>query len=242
MRVLLTRPIVDARRSADRLRALGHEAVLSPVIEIVALPCVLPRQAFDAVALTSAHAAQFLSPADIARLASLPAFAVGARSAAAARAAGLMQVWSADGDETALAALLARRLPVGASVLYLAGRERKGRLEAALQDAGLRCQLAETYQAAPATALAREAIEALRRGDLDAALHYSARSAKILFALARAAGLDGALCRLRHLCLSADVAAELPEAAKGRAEVAVTPTEAALVGLIMQAESGALSE
>ena len=83
MRVLLTRPIDDARRSATRLRALGHQAVLSPVIEIVALPCVLPRQAFEAVALTSAHAAQFLSPADIARLASLPAFAVGARSGAA---------------------------------------------------------------------------------------------------------------------------------------------------------------
>ena len=79
-----------------------------------------------------------------------------------------------------------------------------------------------------------EAIEALRRGDLDATLHYSARSAKILFALARAAGLDDALCRLRHLCLSVDVAVALPEAARGM--VAATPTEVGLVGLLSQTE------
>ena len=232
MRLLLTRPIDDARASADKLRALGHEAVLSPVIEIVALRCELTPQAFDALALTSAHAARFLSPADKARLAALPAFAVGARSAAAARAAGFARVESAEGDERALAALLQTRLPRGAAVLYLAGRERKGGLEALLAQAGLRCTLVETYDAAAAPALTPEAASALRRGGLDAALHYSARSAKLLFHLARAAGLDDALSQLRHLCISADAAAALPPGARARAEIAAAPAEAALLELL----------
>ena len=239
MRVLLTRPIDDARASAGRLRALGHQVVLLPVIETGALPFVLPRQAFDAVALTSAHAAAALPPADIARLVSLPAFAVGARSAAAARAAGFARVEAGEGDERALAARLQARLPRGASVLYLAGRERKGALEALLAAAGLRCMVVETYDAVAAPALSPEAKAALMQGALDAALHYSARSARLLFELAQAANLAARLTPLRHLCLSADIALALPQAVHARAEIAAAPNEAALLALLAHAPSPA---
>ena len=56
MRILLTRPKADAERTAARLAALGHQTVISPVIEIVATGSALPGVFFDAMIATSRHA------------------------------------------------------------------------------------------------------------------------------------------------------------------------------------------
>ncbi len=71
----------------------------------------------------------------------------------------------------------------------------------------------------------------LRARELDAVLHFSPRSAEMFVALARKARLESALRSIRHLCLSAAVAAVLSEAG-ARAEIAPRPEEAALLALL----------
>ncbi len=76
-----------------------------------------------------------------------------------------------------------------------------------------------------------EVFDALAREPpgLEAVLHYSRRSAALALALARSAGREPALYRLKHLCLSHDVAVPLVEAGLAAHFVPARPDEASLL-------------
>ena len=232
MRLLLTRPAQEAQVSAARLRALGHAVVVAPVTTIAPLLRALPAGEWAAIAVTSAHAAQFLHRPLPAAQAATPVFAVGGSSAKAARRAGFLAVRSSQGGERELAALIGSAVPAGAKLLYLAGRERKGGLAALLADAGLDCVTLETYDAPAADALPPPAAVALAMGRIDAVLHYSARAARVFSDLTASAGLADTAARLRHLCLSGEVAAALALPGGAIADIAAKPEEAALFALL----------
>ena len=103
-----------------------------------------------------------------------PLYVVGARTARAAEARGWRLAAPPAPDAARLAETLRRELPPGASVLYLAGRDRKPALEAAL---GGFCALevAEAYVAEARASWRPPEIRAL--ASCAAALHYSRRSA-----------------------------------------------------------------
>jgi uroporphyrinogen-III synthase len=63
-------------------------------------------------------------------------------------------------------------------------------------------------------------------------LHYSARSAENYVAGAAAAGIAPAALAVRHVCLSAQVAAPLNAAGAADIAVAKQPDEAAIVELL----------
>ena len=92
MLILLTRPWNQALRSAERLAAIGHTAILSPVLEIRRTGAAWPQGVFDAALATSARAFECLDlapewpPPELRRM--LPLFVVGATTGEAARAAG----------------------------------------------------------------------------------------------------------------------------------------------------------
>ena len=87
MRVLGLRDSDAADETAAALGRLGHEALLAPVIDIEPTPMPLPSGPFDALLATSRHA--FTQAPDArGRGKRLPVFAVGRRTAEAARAAG----------------------------------------------------------------------------------------------------------------------------------------------------------
>jgi uroporphyrinogen-III synthase len=118
-RVLILRPQPGADASAERAKAIGLEPVVAPLFTIRLLEWDPPAaEAFDAVLLTSAHAARQAPPG---ALASLPCYTTGEATTAAARDAGFADVRTGPGDgEGALA--LARR--EGRSrVLHLCGRD-----------------------------------------------------------------------------------------------------------------------
>src|SRR4051812_12928068 len=96
MRVLVTRPREQAERTAERLGALGHEPFVAPLLTIVPTQEPPPPAPFAAFVVTSAHAIPALaSLGDAARQA--PVLAVGERTAALARQAGLRQAQTAEG-------------------------------------------------------------------------------------------------------------------------------------------------
>jgi uroporphyrinogen-III synthase len=230
MRLLVTRPEPDAARSALVLRQRGHAVIVAPLtrLEPIAADFAGP---FDAVLMTSANAARAIaSHARLGALKPLPAFVVGARSAAAAREAGFGKVSSADGALGDLVRLATARLRPGARLLYLAGEDRAGDLAAALRPHGLAVETAVIYRAAAYETLPREIADALDA--LDGVLHYSRRGAAILTQLAARAGLDDGILRLAHYCLSEEVARPLRDAGAARLHVAARPDEEALFALI----------
>lgn len=233
MRLLVTRPEDDAARTAQELRARGHEVLVAPLMRIEALSAEL-RGPWAAALITSANAARAVSVhrrgADIL---GLPVFTIGDRSAEAARAAGFTDVISADGALPDLARLVAGRCaPRGAPLIYLAGEDRAGDLAGDLAAHGIDVRTIAVYRARPADVLPGDAARALAAGRLDAALHYSRRSVATLLQLAEEAAVSGAVLDLAHYCLSAEVAAPLRETGAGQVHVAASPRETALIDLV----------
>ena len=233
VRVLLTRAADDAARTADTLLAAGHDVVLSPVIEIVALEATWPASVVDAVLATSANAFEVpdFGPAPEARRL-MPLFLVGERTVERAREHGFEGASIVAANAAALSLAFGTMAHRPRRLVYLAGRDRKPDIEAALADAGQVVEVLEVYRAQATAALTEEAETAIRAKDLDAVLHYSRRSATLFAELASGRGLD--ISGLRHLCLSGDVAAPLHERGLPHVEIAGAPNEAALLGLLDQ--------
>lgn len=120
MRILIVRPQPGADATAARLAALGHEAVVHPLLETRPVAWALPSHAPDAAILSSAAAVRHAGPPAEA-IKSLPAHAVGEATAAAARAAGWADVAAGPGTMQALLADLAQKS--AQRFLHLAGAE-----------------------------------------------------------------------------------------------------------------------
>ena len=211
LRIWVARPEPGASRTGARLVALGHAPLVAPVLAARPTGLPLPPESFDALVLTSAQALPALSASDRGRLAGRPVFAVGPRTAASAAAHGLGPIVEGTGDAADLARALCAHLAPGASLLFVAGAERKPEPAASLARAGFPLRIHVAYAAEPVAALPPAVAEALP--GLDAALHYSRRSAEAALDLVRAASRDEPFRAIRHYCLSDDVA--LPLAAAG---------------------------
>jgi uroporphyrinogen-III synthase len=233
MRLLVTRPEPDNARTAEALRARGHDVTLAPVLRVAPEPDAdLGDGPWAAVLITSANAARAV--ADHPRKDTclrVPAICVGRRSAEAARAAGFADVVSADGDAGGLARLVAARAP-NRPLLWLAGEDRAGDLAAALAPHGIAVHTVVIYRAVAATILPADVRAALAGGAIDGVLHYSRRSADAFEAIAMAAGIDLKSLPTKHYCLSAQVAAPLRQLGVDTLVVAARPDEAALFALL----------
>ena len=128
-----------------------------------------------------------------------------------------------------LAALVGGHLPVGARLLHVAGEDRKPEPAASLGRAGFRLTIHIAYRAEAVAGLPAAAGDALAAGTLEAALHYSSRSAETALSLCENAGHGGAFRALNHYCLSADVARTLEQAGIRVHFVAAQPRETALL-------------
>ncbi|QRM29781.1 uroporphyrinogen-III synthase [Microvirga sp. VF16] len=227
MRILVTRSPEDAERTAERLTARGHEACLAPVTRIVPTGDLKPDGAYDALIVTSAHAVDALG--DLER--QKPVFAVGERTADAVRSQGFVDVSVAEGDAVSLSRLIRGQLQSSLTLFHVTARHHKEEPAASLRAAGFHVLQWEAYEAKAVEHLPDAAIEALRTGQIGAALHYSRRSADLVVRLAEEAGLASSLKTFPHLCLSADVAAPLMSAG-AKTLVAGEPSEEALLGLL----------
>jgi uroporphyrinogen-III synthase len=232
MRLVLTRPQDDSERSASALRARGHEVLIAPLLRIEPVAAEL-RPHWGAIVITSAHAAEAIVTHKMRdALVKLPVYAVGKRSADAARTAGFADVASAGGDLRDLMLLIAEHRPdKNAPLLYLAGEDRAGDLIGDLAVHGIAAELAVVYRAVAAPFPA-ELIAALQAGAVDGVLHFSRRSAANYVDGAKKAGIAAQALAVRHFCLSPQVAEPLVAAGAVKTAVAGRPDEAALLALL----------
>jgi len=236
MRILITRPIEDAKPLADALQERGIEVLIEPLLEIRHLDdAELDLDGVQALLFTSANGVRAFAALSPRR--DLQALTVGDGSADAARQAGFPDVESAKGDVEALAALVVDRLKAEGGILFhAAGTVTAGDLKARLEGLGYRVRRAQLYEARIATALSTETRANLTLGGIDAVLLFSPRTAGTFAELWREAGAPS-LARVQALCLSAAVAREVGNLGWAGVEIADRPDLPSMLALVDAAHS-----
>ncbi len=144
-RVWITRAQPGADATAARLRALGHEPVIAPLLAAAPIgegPIDLSGVA--ALAFTSALGVAAFAARSKTR--ALPVFTVGAATAREARESGFSQVNASDGDVAALARLiLGRKRSLPGVVLHPGAVELAGDLSGELQAGGMEARRLAIY-------------------------------------------------------------------------------------------------
>src|SRR5262245_56021873 len=236
MRILITRPIEDARPLADALEERGIAVLIEPLLEIRHLEdAEIDLQGVQALLFTSANGVRAFAALSPRR--EIKVFTVGDGSADAARQAGFPHVDSAKGDVEALAALVVDRLKAGDGVLFhAAGTVTAGVLKTRLEGLGYQVRRAQLYEAKIATALSTEARANLQPGGIVAVLLFSPRTAVTFADLWRSAG-SPPLDRIQALCLSAAVAREIGSLGWAGIEIADRPDLPSMLALVDAARS-----
>lgn len=239
MAVLVTRPHPDNEATARALRARGFEVLLAPMLRFEPVAFADdPDADYGAVLVTSANALRAVeTQLAQSRLLSLPLFAVGDHTAAAARDLGFAEVISAEGDAAALRdrVLGAKQLKKNSALLYLAGADLARDLAGDLAAHGHDVVTVVTYRMVALSHLPREALDAFAANAIEAVLHYSKASARAFLEAARSDGVEISALSVRQCCLSANVALALREAGATQVQVAASPDENALFAALARA-------
>jgi len=232
MKLLITRPEKSAKILSDKLRANGHETVCSALLEIVFNETTdLDLKGVQAFVVTSANGLAGLVKVTENR--DLPLFAVGDKTAKAAKYAGFKTVLSADGDVAGLGDLISQNAAIDKGTLLHAGGARvAGDLGSQLEVAGFSYRREILYDAIEAEKFSSETFSIVSEDKLDGILLFSPHTAKVFKRIVDAVGLNTHLEKLDAWCLSANVASEIEGLKFGRVFVSRRPTEEALLQLI----------
>ena len=246
MTIIVTRPQPDNETTGASLRARGFDVLLAPMLRFEPMALLEDEDAdYAAIIVTSANALRAIEPQLPGhRWLKLPLLTVGDRTAAAARRAGFSKIISAAGDsqdlrELILAKARGKKREFGRGpLLYLAGADLSRDLAGELGEHGLTVVTRTTYRMVASSDLPPEALEAIAANQVQAVLHYSARSARVFVDAVRAAGVEISALAVPQCCISANVATVLREAGASRVALASSPDENSLFVAVDRALAG----
>lgn len=237
MAVLVTRPEPN-EATAEALRGRGFTPLLAPLLAFHALPVADDGQDYSGVIVTSANAIRAIRDRPLAaRIASLPVFAVGDATAAAATEAGFTSVKSSAGDAVQLHKLITgqgNRRTVR-PLLYLRAEDVSRDMASMLKGDGIEVVSKAVYRMAMLPDLPAPATEAFAANGIEAVLHYSRRSAQAFVAAAARAGLSVTALGVPQICIAGAVADVLHQADAARVVSAAEPNESALLEALSRA-------
>ncbi len=183
MKLIVTRPQPAADKTAARLRLMGYEVEVSPVLEIVDTGNERPRGEFDAIVVSSANALRILQQRrafDLPR--EIPVYTVGDATAEIACNLGFEAVHSADGTANELADLIIGGVGSanadGFRLLYLCGVEITAGLEENLHKNRFEVTRWTPYKADLVNQLTDISLDWLTHAEPVGVLIYSSRSAR----------------------------------------------------------------
>ncbi len=234
MRILVTRPQIDAAPLAGLLEGRGHDVMIMPLLDICFFDFTVDPAGFRAVLATSANGIRALQGcANFNRIRALPLYAVGPASAAAGRAAGFSHIEIAGGDVDALGAYITAHLDAGGGkLLHVSGKAAAGDLQGLLAARGFDIERIIGYEAVKAQKFSDESLAAFSNGEIDAVMLYSPRTAKIFTALVQKEKLENRMGGISFFCLSRAVAQEVEALGARDIMVADAPNQDALLELV----------
>ena len=200
MTVLITRPDEDAKKLAKVFGKAGIETIMAPMLKIH--PLTLQGELFSAggYVFTSTkgvkHAPKSL---DI----SLPVYAVGKKTADAARAKGFWKVAEAGGNVDSLTRLLKTIWdPAKGDLLHLSGRHVRGDLKGELAKVGVTLYGVPVYEAKAEQSLGETLKKTLKDNKITHALFYSGRTITTFQDVVKKENLQDACKSIKVVCLS----------------------------------------
>lgn len=210
----ITRPIDDGERLAARLRDVGIESFLCPLLE----PCFLtpPLPGADDIAGLIATSRNGLKALESAGLPfgykDLPIFVVGPASAELASSLGFQDVRqpAEAGGAKALVPLLARAGSQAQPWLLLRGEDMAVDLQAHLADRDVQLLEIVMYRmgvpAALRNGLSPRLVRTIKSGTIEGVILMSSRTAAVYGEMMRTAKLEDEMSKMLHVCLSSAVA------------------------------------
>lgn len=231
MLVLVTRPQRDAERLAQLLRRNGHATMLAPMLTIgIDQAPDWPAQEPAALAVTSANGIDALHQHkhEFNRkfgcdLMTKPIFAVGKKTAQAARRAGWLSIETAAGDVSSLADLILQARPQGC-VWHASGEAQSGDLVTTLRRAKIDALRVKLYHAQKTQTLPPHVAKNFHQ--IAGVVLYSLRSAEAFIDL-----LPGESHRPVAFCLSDKIAIKMAQHGFATA-IAAKPDDRSMIAII----------
>ena len=233
MKVVITRPQIDAEAMASQLEDLGLLPIIAPLMSVTSINTELPSlEAYQALIVTSANGARALGTRTQTREKRL--FAVGATTAAVASELKFAQVIEAGGDVVSLAGVIRRHAdPHAGPLLHVTGSVVAGDLARDLSQSGFKVDRVVLYEAVAAKRVPAPLAEVLTVKEGAAIAFFSPRTARIFVSLAEEAHLLQKCQSKLAVCLS-DAVAEVLRPYFGTVRIAENRTTSSMMGLIRE--------
>lgn len=235
MRLIVARPLEDAKRMAAKLERLGHEPLVHPLMEVRFPPLPpLDLANIQALIVTSRNALRALSKnASFAAARSLPCYCVGEGTASLAVEFGFSHVHQGTGTGKELFPLIIEwASPSSGTLLYLTGDKIAFDLEAPLRDAGFSTHRLVIYEACEVADDEKIALTQTIEAGVDGVILMSPRTAELFLTVLKTCKLVHQNRTITCYCISGAVAKPLRNQENLVIAVASHPTEAAMMTLI----------
>ena len=215
--LLVTRPQPEADILAERLRGMGFETLIQPMLHIDFLDDVAalaPKETLQAILATSANGVRALARHRKHLSGDVPLLAIGKATAQEAHSRGFAPVSVASGDANSLVELAMQQCRRDAGeLLHVCGRDISVDIVSLLQARDFSARRITLYEARASEHLDDTVITAIRKRYIKGILFYSRRTAEIWNELVCASGLREHCVDITAYCLApsaADAAARLP--------------------------------
>ncbi len=235
MRLLVTRPQPDADAQAEKLKLLGHEVSVAPLLDVEFLDfAALPLTGAQALIATSRNALRALEASgQLEPTLVMPLFTVGSATAKLAHALGFKKIHEGPGTAEELLPLVQAGCSPGAGTLiHLAGERMAFDIKSALENEGFDVVQPVLYRINMADSFAEAAHKAHGSGALDGVILMSPATAQTYMALVSEPDLQALAEKLTFFCLSRNVAEPLKTLQDARVLIPANPTEDDLLALI----------
>lgn len=197
-KVLTTRPLEDAQRDISWLAENGIDAISAPMLDIKPLSVMLPDpDQFDAVVLTSRHAALQLADHHIT---ALPCFCVGETTAKQARHAGFRTIITGPGDGHGLVEVILKS--ESQRIFWPAAVDTGFNIAAALEEHSRAVTRLAVYKAAEVDHFPEPVMAALEQGEVKVVLAHSGRAGAHFTRLLQNHGFAEALNTMTMIAIS----------------------------------------
>lgn len=234
--ILVTRPRLQADKTAGSLIKLGHKVCREPLLKIETIQSQLPEVNIDGIILTSSNALPALDKTlTLEQRREVPVLVTGDATARAARDLGFTNTQHVAGSALDLVGkarewMAQNNLDPTAHLLYPSAETLAHDIDELLSKIAILSHRWIVYRSVPSSRLSASTLNAFHNGEIDAVLLYSKRTAHTFVQLMRHHELS--MSGLRAFVLSPEILESLPEELRNHAQCADQPNENALLSLI----------
>ncbi|CAL9917889.1 Uroporphyrinogen-III synthase [Candidatus Liberibacter solanacearum] len=233
MHIIITRPVKKALHTQKKIKKMGHTPIMMPLSyftydrEAVSLAL---QESYGGIAITSSESLSTL-PDKVCHNSIL--FSIGEASASLARTKGFSQIFCGKNNSISLAQLIVQKKELFTPqkpLLYLGGKKRNIHFENYLFQHSIPFKTIDCYYSWNIVYSKNEVERIIKRAD--AVLFYASSSVSIFFLLPLPIKIS-----VRFLCLSKNIASEIPVSFTNLVSVAEFPKESSLLELLLSLQS-----